>query len=140
MRPLGLLKCLARAAVKGLGHAVGFGGLVDLAAEAMKDWNRAADEADRKAELEAVVKMAAAEFRKQVEAVVQEVAADKPLATQQQLSVYLEQLPDLARKQFARPEDPAGRSVPPGFRLDERTLAALLPASAPTRPPATEDD
>src|SRR4051812_30529528 len=108
MRPLALLKCVAKAAVKGIGNAVGLGGAIDLAEDAIKSW----DEAARKDELEQVVRMAADEFRRQVEAVVKEVAADKTPAVQRQVSAYLEQLPELARKQFARPEDRTGRTVP----------------------------
>jgi pSer/pThr/pTyr-binding forkhead associated (FHA) protein len=141
MRPLAILKCIARAAVKGVGN---LGGLplgeaaVGLAEAAWGEWKKEKAEAERKAELDAVVKMAGDEFRKQVEAVVKEVAADKPPAVQKLLSVYLEQVPELARKRFARPEDRTGRTIPPGFRLDKSAdLASLL--AQPSRPPATED-
>ncbi|HJZ54000.1 MAG TPA: hypothetical protein VKE74_03540, partial [Gemmataceae bacterium] len=70
MRPLAILKCIAKAAVKGIDNAFGLGGAIDLAEEARKEWNRTTEEADRRAELEQVVRMAGDEFRRQVEAVV----------------------------------------------------------------------
>ncbi|OWK40824.1 serine/threonine kinase [Fimbriiglobus ruber] len=82
-----------------------------------EEWAEAKSEQDRKAELEAIVRMAGDEFRKQVEVVVQQVAAGQPPAVKQRVTALLEGIPDLARKQFARSGDEKGRSVPPGFRL-----------------------
>lgn len=139
MRAFALLTCVAKAALKGLGKAAGLGAAVDIAEEAAKEWGRTADAGKRKAELEATVRLAAAEFRQQVEAVVREVAGDKPAAVQQKLSTFLLQLPDLARQRFRRPDDRDGRSVPPGFRPDDPAdLVSLLPAKL--SPVATETD
>src|SRR5436190_1001624 len=69
MRPLAILQCVAKAALKNAGNLVGFG-LGDVVEQVWKDWEKEKTEAARKAELEALVQMAAGEFRQQVEAIV----------------------------------------------------------------------
>jgi serine/threonine-protein kinase len=135
MRPLALLHCIARAALKQAGNLLGFG-LGDVAAQVWNDWNAEKDEAARQAELEAIVQMAAGEFRQQVEAVVREVADRQPAEVRQRLSIQLEQIPELVRQSFRRPADQQGRSAPPGFRLQQAgDLATLL--SHPLAEPST---
>ncbi|HJT78102.1 MAG TPA: protein kinase [Gemmataceae bacterium] len=140
MRIYPLLQCIAKHVVKQAGNLAAFG-LGDLAVEVWNEWHRDSDEAARRAELQAVVQMAADEFRQQVEAVVREVAAGLPAAARQQVSVCLEQIPDLLRSAFRRPEDPQGRSVPPGLRLRQAEdlvplLSSRLGAAPVAEPPA----
>src|SRR5262245_22931593 len=131
MRLLVFLQCVARAAVKGGAHFLGLGELVE---QVWDGWEKQADDAARKAELQALVQMAAGEFRRQVAAIVREVAGKQPAEAQQRVSSCLERVPDLLRQSFRRPEDPQGRSVPPGFRLQQASdlapLLAGLPAEA----------
>lgn len=120
MRPFALLKCIAQAAVKVIGNLAGFpygSAALALAEGALKEWKKEKAEAARKAELEAIVKMAGDEFNKQVQAVVKQVAGNKPPAVQQQITAFLERIPEQARKKFARPDDEKGLTVPPGFHL-----------------------
>src|SRR5437763_1210665 len=118
MRPLAFLQCVARAALNGGANLLGFG-LGDLVGQLWKDWDKEKDDAARKAELQALVQMAAGEFRQQVEAVVREVAGQQPAEVQQRVSNCLQQVPELVRQSFRRPEDQQGRSVPPGLRLQQ---------------------
>jgi len=136
MRPLALLRCIARAALKQAANLVGFG-LGDVVEQVWNDWNKEKEEAARRAEVEAFVRMAADEFRKHVADVVREVAAGQPAAVQQQVSRCLEELPEMLRLSLRRPEDPSGRSVPPALPLRQaQDLVSLLrPAADP--PPAT---
>jgi serine/threonine-protein kinase len=124
MRLLAFLQCVARAAVKHGARLIGLGELVE---QVWNDWDMLTDEAARKAELQALVQMAAGDFRQQVEAIVREVAGTQPADVQQRVSNCLEQVADLLRQPFRRPEDQQGRSVPPDFRLQQVSdLAPLL--------------
>jgi serine/threonine-protein kinase len=137
MRPLAFLHCIARAALKGGANVIGFG-LGDVVEQVWKDWNQQKEEAARQAELQVLVQMAGEQFRQQVEAVVRSVAAGQPAEVQQRLSHCLQQVPDLVRRSFCRPDDQQGRSVPPGFRLKQASdLATLL--SSPPAPPLSPE-
>jgi FHA domain len=136
MRPLALLKCLGKALLRHGGQALGLcwaGGVaVSIAEDVWAEWGRKTDEERRRAQLEAIVCMAAQQFRGQVEEVVREAAAGQPPEVSQQLSRCLESLPALLRSALCRPEDWTGRSVPPDVPLrDSRDLAALLTGESP---------
>jgi serine/threonine-protein kinase len=128
MRYLAILKCIARGVVKHAGNLVGFG-LGNLAAEVAeevcKEWQKEKNDQERRAELQALVQMAAGEFREHVAAVVREAAAGQPAEVRQRVSACLEQVPELVRRSFRRSEDPQGRSVPPDLRLNQ--ASDLLP-------------
>jgi hypothetical protein len=125
MRVVPILKCFAKHVVQQAGNLAGFG-LGDLADEVWKEWNKDKDEAARRAELEAVVQMAADEFRQQVEEVIRAVAAEQPDEVRRAVSHRLEQLPELLRQSLRRPDDPSGQSVPPGMPLRQAQDLALL--------------
>ena len=78
MRPFALLKCLGKALIRHAGRAVGAAWAGDLVvqvgAEVWNEWHREKNEAERRAELQAIAQAAAQENRAQVEAVVREVA------------------------------------------------------------------
>ncbi|QDU23779.1 protein kinase domain-containing protein [Urbifossiella limnaea] len=140
MRPVALLRCLARVAVQAVGGAVGLGGAAGLAAEVMREWEQQADAAGRRAELERLVRIAADEFRGEVEVVVREAAAGRPAAVVAAVTAFLSRFPDHARGRLRRPDDLTGTSLPPGLRLDTPAdLAAFLPPVS-AAPPATEDE
>jgi eukaryotic-like serine/threonine-protein kinase len=120
MTPLAILKCIAKASLKAAGRYIGFGGLpIEIAEEAWKDWHKEKAAAERRAELQALVAMAAGEFRRQVDAVVQQIAASESTEVRDHLSAYLQQVPELARSAFRRPDDQQGNSVPPGFQVNQ---------------------
>src|SRR5207253_1700428 len=80
---------------------------------------------------EAIVRMAADQFRQEVADVVREVAAGQPAVVQQQVSRCLEELPDILRLSLRRPEDPSGLSVPPALPLRQaQDLVSLLRSAA----------
>ncbi len=124
MGPLALLKCLGKAAVKQAANLAGFG-LADVVEEVWNDWNKDRDAAQRQAELQAIVQMAADQFRQQMEAVVRDVAAGQPEAVRRHVSDCLVQLPEQLRLSLCRPDDPKGVSVPPGF-ADKQKVSELL--------------
>ena len=131
MKPLVLLQLLGKALVRQLGNAVGFGVAGDVAVgvgeEVMDEWKRDKDEQQRRNEIEALVRMAAQEFRRQVEEVVREVAGRQPEEVRRNVARRLEELPNNLRQSLRRPEDPSGQSVPPGMPLQEaEDLASLL--------------
>jgi hypothetical protein len=128
MRPLALLKCIGKAALRQIGNLAGFGlgdVAAELAEEAWQDWDKQKDAAQKRAEMQALVQMAGAQLHEQVAAAVADVAAKQAAQVQQQLAALLQQVPVLARSRFRRPEDQEGRSVPPGF--EPRQASDLLP-------------
>jgi serine/threonine-protein kinase len=133
MSPLGLLKCLARALVRYGANALGLGLVGDIAAnvseEVWREWASPKDEPGRRAEVEAIVQMAAAEFRKQVEAVVQEVAAGLPAEARRSVVHALEELPDRLRRSL-RLTGSQGRPTTPPLR-HAQDLVSLLTGSEP---------
>jgi serine/threonine-protein kinase len=136
MRPLAFLRCLGKAALKQAANMAGFG-LAEVVEEVWDEWNKDQDAAQRQAELQAVVQMAADQFRAQVEAVVREVAAGQPDAVRRHVSDCLRQLPEQLRRSLRRPADPQGASVPPGFAGKQMVsdLVSRLPFR-PAEPPA----
>jgi serine/threonine-protein kinase len=141
MRPLQLLKCLAKALLRQAGNAVGFGVagdvVADVGAEAWKEWQEERDEAGRHAEVEAIVQMAAQEFRRQVEEVVHEVAAGQPAEVRQNVSRLLEELPDRLRLSLYRSAEAGDQGAPALPLRQAQDLVSLLTASDhPTRTPA----
>src|SRR5262249_30800381 len=136
MRPLAFLQCVARAALKAGANLLAFG-FGDVVGQVWKDWGKEKDEAARKAELQALVQMAAGKFRQQVEAIVREVAGQHPAEVHQRLSNCLQQVPELVRQSFRRPEDQQGRSVPPGLRLQQASDLAPLLAGCVAGPDAS---
>jgi serine/threonine-protein kinase len=136
MRPLALLKCLAKAALKQAANMAGFG-LGDVAEEVWNEWNKDRDAAQRQAELQAVVQMAGDQFRQQVEAVLAEVAAGQPEAVRRHVSSCLQELPEQLRRSFRRPQDTVGDSAPPGFGNKQQVSDLVLSVlSRPAEPPA----
>jgi eukaryotic-like serine/threonine-protein kinase len=130
MRPLAFLRCVARGVLRYAADAAGFGlgGLVvEVVQDVWKEWNRERPEGQCKADLETLLQMEDEEFRRQVDAVVREVAAGEPPEVGRRLSVCLQEVRQRVRDSFRRPDDPQGRSIPPGFRLRQASdLAALL--------------
>lgn len=147
MRPLHLLMCLGKALLRNAGNAVGFGWagdvVVDVGDEVWNEWKRRNNEEQRRAELEAIVRMAAEEFRKQVAEVVREVAAKQPDEVKKKLSSFLEDIPNRLRRSLRRPADRSGMTVPGDLpiRQSEQLLALLsfgdfAPRSMELSPPA----
>jgi serine/threonine protein kinase len=134
--PFLLLRFLGKSAL----NAVGGGALGDVLLEVVpnvaKDvwekWMKRRDEARLRAEMQKMASASSAEVRDAVNAVVKEVAADRPAAVQQALAGFLAQVPAQIRRTQRRPSDPTGTTVPPGLRL--RSAADLLPL-LPTRLP-----
>src|SRR4051794_14471860 len=121
MRPLQLLKSLGKALIHHLANAAGFGlageVVTRLGEEAWNEWTRQMDEQQRRDEVAAIVQMAAQEFRRQVVAVIREVAAGQSEPIRLGLSHYLQEVPDRIRHALSRPADQSGRSVPPDLAL-----------------------
>ena len=131
MKAIFLLKCLGKALVRQVGNGVGLGGLgdalVQCGEEAWEAWRRERNAAERRAELEAVARLAVDELRDEIRAVVREVAGDKPAAIRQRIEECLSQVPDRIRQSFASPSDPTGTSLPPDRHADRPSdLTSIL--------------
>jgi AcrR family transcriptional regulator len=128
VRPLAFLKSLGKAALKQVANMAAFG-LGDIAEDVWNDWHNDRDAAQRQAELQAVLQMAADQFRQQVEAVVRDVAAGQPDDVRQHVSDCLQAVPEQLRRSFRRPDDPNGTSVPPGLGVKQMVsdLVSRLP-------------
>lgn len=103
-----------------------------LADDVMAWWKEDTSEDERRAELEALAQTPQAEIQQAIQQVVREVAADRPPDVQQNVELYLQQLPGSVRRSLRRPEDPTGKTIPAGMRLDKpQDLLALLPDRLP---------
>ena len=143
MRPIALLRHVANAALHGFDYLAGLplGDAARSLADAVWDgWRRERAEADRLAELEQIVRMAADEFRRQVERVVADVAAGHDPAIQAKLITFLTQVPLLTRRRFVRPGDDKGATVPPGFRITGPADLVPFLSAALAQAPAEEGD
>jgi serine/threonine protein kinase len=134
--PLVLLRCVGKAAANFLGGGIAgdvlFELLPDLANGAWKWWHKDRDADQRRQDLAAVAQATPAQVQQEVAAIVHEVAADKPLAEQKALGIYLSLVPGQVRKSLRRPSDPLGATVP--FELSPskaEDLVPLLPAKLP---------
>jgi hypothetical protein len=107
--------------------------LTDLASDAFARLREQLGPGDLLAELEQLARAADEEVRWAAAEVAHEVAVDQ--AEADRLVGYLSQVPSAVRRAFRRPDDPSGRSVPPGFAVEYgEDLLAFLPG------PAAESD
>jgi formylglycine-generating enzyme required for sulfatase activity len=138
--PIAFLKCVAKALVKHVGNAVGFGiageFLVEIAPEIVGDiwesWGKNKKEAERREEIEAVAQAAAKEMAMQIPNIIREVAADQPQAIQEMAATYLAQVPAMVRKSLRRDSDPTGTSVSANLVPQKaEDLISFLPPKLP---------
>jgi eukaryotic-like serine/threonine-protein kinase len=100
-----------------------------IGADVWDAWSGQTTEAQRLAEVEALVATPAVEVRATAAAVAAEVAAAQPPAVRERLTTYLLQLPATVHQTLRRPSDPRGVTLPPSLRLQRsEDLVALLPA------------
>ena len=134
--PSALLKFIAKAVLNVAGG--GFLGdlivdiLPDVAEDVWKWWNKGRTPAALDREVATLAQTPAAELRQQAEQIAAKEAAGRPAAVRQKLAAYLAQVPAAIRRSQRRPDDPSGRTVPPGRTV--RRPADLLPF-LPTRLP-----
>ena len=122
--------------------------IVDVLPEIGRDvwdaWAGPRTEAERRAEVEAVVLIPDSEAPFLAAEVVAEVAADQPEAVRQLVTGYLTMVPAAARASLRRQSDPSGTTVPPDLvprSADEliRLLPSRLPRFKPgDRPPGLD--
>lgn len=142
MQALAFLKCLGKALARQVGNLAGLavaGEVVaEIGQEVWDNWKRQRNERERRAELEAMLHMAAQEFRRQVEEVVREVAAGQPAEVCQQISSFMESVPSLLRRRATAIHQ--AETLPPDMPLrDARDLVALLSRDRPIPWPATQE-
>jgi hypothetical protein len=123
---LGLLKCIAKPLVRNIGNLIGFGVGGNIAVEVWENWEKETTAAEREEELRA---LARDEIKAAVALIVQQEAARLSPAQQQQVEAYLLHTQASVRRSFRRSSDPAGKTVPPGFVLQQADdlLARLSP-------------
>jgi serine/threonine protein kinase len=134
--PLNLLRCIGKAAANffggGIAGDVVFDVLPDLANDAWKWWHKDRDADQRRQDLAAVAQATPAQVNAEVQAIVQEVAADKPVEQQKALGVYLSLVPAQVRKSLRRPSDPLGVTVT--YELAPKKADDLIPILPPKLP------
>ncbi len=129
-------KALAFRGMRFLLNAVS-GGVLGEAVEVgqyfWEEWQREENtEEARQASLQALAQAPIQEVRKYAAEIVQEVAADKSEAVQQNLVNYLTHVPATVRKSLRRTSDPSGTTIPPGLVLRKADdVLALLPPRLP---------
>src|SRR5262245_9333953 len=125
-------EAIAAKGVKGLVEAMlpGGGYIYDVAEDALKRFRERRQEAALRQELLSVAQASLAEAR----AAAEQAVRDAGLSGEQAAPVaqYLASVPLSVRQSLKRPDDPAGRSVPPAFVLrGADDVVRLLPPAAP---------
>jgi hypothetical protein len=140
-----LLRCIGKAAVKHIVNLVSFNVGGDILVDAWDYWQKATQEEQRAAEVQAAAQLSAAELRAEIARIVREEAAALSAAQQAQVANYLTQVPAMIRRSLRRPSDPTGTTVPAGIRFHSaEDLLPLLPPALPRfkvgdRPPGIGD-
>jgi hypothetical protein len=138
--PFSFVRCLVKYTLKFGGDALG-GGIVpigSIASSIFEEWcgdrqeaPPPAAQASVRAELEGIVQDVRA-YRAQVDQLLGELGPTEPPAVLQAARIYLHQLPGRVQSSLRRPEDPSGRTVPPGLVLRRaEDLKPLLPDHMP---------
>jgi hypothetical protein len=100
-------------------------------------WGKDYDEAQRRADLQAIAQTPAAEIRLEVNRLVEEVAGDRPPATRTRLATYLNLVPG-AIKQSLRRQRPSAAAEPEARqRAGRNNLAARAPCPNSPHAPST---
>src|SRR4051794_28386117 len=115
--PLALLKFVAKAALNAVGFGVAGDFAMDVLPQMSRDiwgsWAKDRNEAERKADVQALVEARPDEVKQHVKEAVREVAGDQPSTVQLQLETYLCQVPTVVQKSLRRRDDPSGSTIPP---------------------------
>jgi formylglycine-generating enzyme required for sulfatase activity len=106
--------------------------LPEVAQQVWAQWQREQSEAQRRAEVDGLVRAAPEGIAAAVAEVVAGLTVDRPPAISHALESYLSQVPVTVRHAFRRLSDPSGNSVPSGLPLDKaEDLLAFLPTRLP---------
>lgn len=116
--PIVLMKFTAKAILNAAAFGLPAGDFVidvlpEVAGDLWDKWGKPRDEAEIRADVEALVAVSDDEAPALAAEMVAEVAADEPEPVRQGLTSYLAQMPAAARKSLQRPGDPSGQTVPP---------------------------
>jgi tetratricopeptide (TPR) repeat protein len=136
LAPLALLKFVARATLNAIGGGVGGDFAVevlpDIARDVWRWWGKDRSEAERKADVHALVQAPAGDVQQQVKEIVREVAGDRPPDERLTLETYLKEIPSVARQSLRRRDDPRGVTVPANMPLQKaEDLLPFLPQRLP---------
>jgi tetratricopeptide (TPR) repeat protein len=128
-----ILRCIGKAVLKAAVKVVPFGEVVlELATDAYGAWSQERDEAQRRAELQALAQATASEIKTQISAIVQEIAGNQPGPVRQTVEAYLVQVPVAVHQSFRRVSDPSGRTAPSLLSLRKADdLVPFLPTQLP---------
>ncbi len=147
--PIAFFRFIAKAVIDVAAGGLPVGDfIVDVLPEIGRDvwdaWAGPRTEAERRAEVEAVVLIPDSEAPSLAAEVVAEVAADQPEAVRQLVTGYLTMVPAAVRASLRRQSDPSGTTIPPDLvprSADEliRLLPSRLPHFKPgDRPPGLD--
>lgn len=135
------LRCVAEAVgehgVRGLVGLVPGGEFAwNVAVTAFAKYRNQLDQAAAREEVSQLARAGVEEARRVAAEVVREVAGGAAAEDRASLELFLTQIPGATRRSLTRPEDPTGKTVPPGFALNTADdVAKLLPDRlAPHRP------
>ncbi len=134
--PLGLLKFIAKASLNAVGGGVAGDFVVDVLPGIARDvwgwWSKDKNEAQRRAEVQALAAVPSAEMNKAVKQAVAEVAAGEPPEVQARLLTFVNMVPAAIHLSLRRPRDPKGVTVPPNLPLQKaEDLLPFLPQRLP---------
>lgn len=140
MQVLTFLKCLGKALARHVGSqpaVVKSNDMADIGEETWKNWRKLTNERERRAELEALLRMPSQEFRRQISEVVCDVAGDQPSDDCQQIGAFMENMRSRLQRKANAINQPLTFSGNLPLR-DARDLTALFFGGEPISWPATQ--
>jgi formylglycine-generating enzyme required for sulfatase activity len=126
--PITLLSCIARAAAKNPSDFLTFGLSGGPLGEAWDEWHKAADEPQRRNEIEQLASAPPSSVREAAMQAARQAIGPISPEDRQRLEDCLANAPAAIRRSLRSPKDPSGKTLPPGRRLGSKEdLRALLP-------------
>src|SRR5262249_29543204 len=134
--PTALLKIIGKALLDTAGTSLAGDFVIEVLPEVVQEvwshWSREFSEAQRYAEVAALVQTPTEEVNLAIAEVVTELTAEQSPMVSQALAGYLGQVPPTMRHWLRRPEDPTGTTLPQRLPLQRaEDLLPFLPARLP---------
>ncbi|HLN30516.1 MAG TPA: bifunctional serine/threonine-protein kinase/formylglycine-generating enzyme family protein [Gemmataceae bacterium] len=127
--PTGLLSDVGRTVFGALGAGLTGDFVVEVLPQVVNStwdaWSKDRDEAERRTEIDALVRATDEEVHAAVSGIAKDVALGQPPEVQEALAAYLNQIPPTIRHSLRRPTDPRGARIPADLPL--RQAEDLLP-------------
>jgi formylglycine-generating enzyme required for sulfatase activity len=134
--PFAILRVVAKALLNAAGGGIAGDLIIDVVPDVAQDvwawWRKERTPEQRRADLKALAEAPPEKVQAAVQQVVAEVAGDRPIEEQIQLSRYLSEVPAALRRSLRGVDDGPGASLPALLSLDgPEDIVPLLPSHLP---------